>query len=105
MKLAFTKMHGTSNDYIYVNAFTTKVPNPAAVAQKVSDRRTGVGGGGLILICPSDTGHARMEIYNAAGSRGEMGGNGSRIEGKCRYDHGRAAANPPKVDPDYSVKA
>ena len=104
MKLPFTKMHGTSNDYIYVNAFTTKVPNPAAVAQKVSDRRTGVGGDGLILICPSDTAHARMEMYNADGSRGEMCGNGIRCVGKYLYDHGLARANPLKVDTDAGVK-
>ena len=104
MKLPFTKMHGTSNDYIYVNAFTTKVPNPAAVAQKVSDRRTGVGGDGLILICPSDTAHARMEMYNADGSRGEMCGNGIRCVGKYLYDRGLARANPLKVDTDAGVK-
>ncbi len=104
MKLPFTKMHGTSNDYIYVNAFTTKVPNPAVVAQKVSDRRTGIGGDGLILICPSDTAHARMEMYNADGSRGEMCGNGIRCVGKYLYDRGLARANPLKVDTDAGVK-
>jgi diaminopimelate epimerase len=104
MKLPFTKMHGISNDYIYVNAFTTKVPDPAAVAQKVSDRRTGIGGDGLILICPSDTAHARMEMYNADGSRGEMCGNGIRCIGKYVYEHGLARVNPLKVDTDAGLK-
>lgn len=104
MKLPFTKMHGISNDYIYVNAFTTMVPNPAAVAQKVSDRRTGIGGDGLILICPSTTAHARMEMYNADGSRGEMCGNGIRCVGKYVYEHGLARANPLKVDTDAGLK-
>ncbi|HJY84340.1 MAG TPA: diaminopimelate epimerase [Candidatus Binatia bacterium] len=104
MKLPFTKMHGISNDYIYVNAFTTKVPDPAAVAQKVSDRRTGIGSDGLILICPSDTAHARMEMYNADGSRGEMCGNGIRCVGKYVYEHGLARGNPLKVDTDAGLK-
>ena len=104
MKLPFTKMHGISNDYIYVNAFTTKVPDPASVAQRVSDRRTGIGGDGLILICPSDTAHARMEMYNADGSRGDMCGNGIRCVGKYVYEHGLARANPLKVDTDVGVK-
>jgi diaminopimelate epimerase len=104
MKLLFTKMHGISNDYIYVNAFTTKVPDPAAVAQKVSDRRTGIGGDGLILICPSATAHARMEMYNADGSRGEMCGNGIRCVGKYVYEHGLARVNPLKVDTDAGLK-
>ena len=104
MKLPFTKMHGISNDYIYVNAFATTVPNPPVVARKVSDRRTGIGGDGLILICPSDTAHARMEMYNADGSRGDMCGNGIRCVGKYLYDHGLARANPLKVDTDAGLK-
>jgi len=104
MKLPFTKMHGISNDYVYINAFATTVPNPATVARKVSDRRTGIGGDGLILICPSDTAHARMEMYNADGSRGDMCGNGIRCVGKYVYDHGLARANPLKVDTDAGVK-
>jgi len=104
MKLPFTKMHGISNDYIYVNAFATTVPNPPVVARKVSDRRTGVGGDGLILIYPSDTAHARMEMYNADGSRGDMCGNGIRCVGKYLYDHGLARVNPLKVDTDAGLK-
>lgn len=104
MKLPFTKMHGISNDYVYVNAFTTTVPDPVTVARMVSDRHTGIGGDGLILICPSDTAHARMEMYNADGSRGEMCGNGIRCVGKYVYDHGLARANPLKVDTDAGVK-
>jgi diaminopimelate epimerase len=97
-------MHGIGNDYIYVNAFTTHVPTPAAVAQKVSDRRTGIGGDGLILICPSTTAHARMEMYNADGSRGEMCGNGIRCVGKYMYDHGLTRTNPLTVDTDAGLK-
>ena len=104
MKLPFTKMHGISNDYVYVNAFTTQVSDPPTVARKVSDRRTGVGGDGLILICPSDTAHARMEMYNADGSRGEMCGNGIRCVGKFVYEHGLAKANPLKIDTDSGMK-
>ena len=104
MKLPFTKMHGISNDYIYVNAFDTQLSDPARVARQVSQRRTGIGGDGLILICPSDTVHARMEMYNADGSRGEMCGNGIRCVGKYLYDHGIATANPLRVDTDVGLK-
>lgn len=104
MKLPFTKMHGISNDYVYVNAFTTKISDPPTIARKVSDRRTGVGGDGLILICPSDTAHARMEMYNADGSRGKMCGNGIRCVGKFVYEHGLAKANPLKIATDVGTK-
>ena len=104
MKLPFTKMHGISNDYIYVNAFETPLADPASVSLKISDRRTGIGGDGLILICPSETAHARMEMYNADGSRGEMCGNGIRCVGKYIYDHGIATDNPLRVDTDAGLK-
>lgn len=104
MKLPFTKMHGISNDYVYVNAFVTEVSNPPEAARKVSDRRTGIGGDGLILIRPSDTVHARMEMYNADGSRGAMCGNGIRCVGKFVFEHGLVKANPLKIDTDSGVK-
>lgn len=104
MKLPFTKMHGTANDYIYVNAFDVRLADPGAVARKLSDRRTGVGGDGLILICPSESAHARMEMYNADGSRGDMCGNGIRCVGKYLYDHGLATDNPLRVETDARLK-
>ena len=42
------------------------------------DRHFGVGGDGLIMLCPSKTADVRMQMYNADGSRGEMCGNAIR---------------------------
>lgn len=86
--MKFTKMHGLGNDYVYVNAFTERVADPAGVARLVADRFTGIGSDGLILICPSDRADVRMEMYNADGSRGRMCGNGIRCVAKYAYDHG-----------------
>jgi diaminopimelate epimerase len=99
-RLRFTKMHGTGNDYVYVDCFAQTVADPAAVARVVSPRRTGVGSDGLILICPSQTADCRMEMYNADGSRGEMCGNGIRCVGKYVYDHGRVRKDPLRVETD-----
>lgn len=89
--LNFTKMHGTGNDYIYVNCFTEQLPElPADLAIKISDRRFGVGGDGLILIEPSQVADARMRMFNADGSEAEMCGNGIRCVAKYVYDHGLA---------------
>ena len=41
--MKFTKMHGTGNDYIYVNGFEEKLENPSEAAVKLSDRRFGIG--------------------------------------------------------------
>ena len=87
MKLRFTKMHGIGNDYIYFNAFDQKIPDPAALSRKLSDRRFGVGGDGIILICPSDVADAKMRIFNEDGSEAQMCGNGIRCVAKYLYDY------------------
>ena len=86
--MRFTKMHGCGNDYVYVDCFAETVGDPNALARAVSDRHCGVGGDGLILICPSDTADARMRMFNADGSEGVMCGNGIRCVAKYIYDHG-----------------
>ena len=89
MTLHFTKMHGAGNDYVYVDCFNNPAPDdPAALAVKVSDRNKGIGGDGLILICPSDVADARMRMFNSDGSEAEMCGNGLRCVAKYVYDHG-----------------
>ena len=86
--MRFTKMHGAGNDYIYVDGFTQPAPRePAALARAMSDRHTGVGGDGLILILPSDVADARMRMFNADGSEAEMCGNGIRCVAKYVYDN------------------
>lgn len=84
-------MHGAGNDYVYVNCFAEPFPkNVEKLAIAVSDRHTGIGGDGLILICPSEVADARMRMYNADGSESEMCGNGIRCVAKYVYDHGIA---------------
>lgn len=104
MRLPFTKMHGIGNDYVYVDAFQTRVEDPAEVARAVSPRHTAIGSDGLILIAPSDRGDCRMEMYNADGSRGEMCGNGIRCVAKYAYDHGIATRNTLQIETDAGVK-
>ena len=86
--MKFTKMHGLGNDYVYVNCLEEKIDNPSEVAKFVSDRHTGIGSDGLIMINPSKVADFEMEMYNADGSRGEMCGNGIRCVGKYVYDYG-----------------
>ena len=104
-RLRFTKMHGIGNDYVYVDCFAASVPDPAALARRVSPRHTGIGSDGVILICPSDIADCRMEMYNADGSRGEMCGNGIRCVGKYVYDHGLVNKSKLRVATDAGVKA
>ena len=83
-------MHGCGNDYIYFNCFEQTVKNPEALSVRLSDRHFGVGGDGIILICPSDKADAQMRMYNADGSEGKMCGNATRCIGKYIYERGIA---------------
>ena len=103
-KLAFTKMHGCGNDYVYIVADRMRPADPAALARRVADRRFGIGGDGLIMLCPSPTADVRMEMYNADGSRGEMCGNGIRCVARLHYELSGGRKNPLVVDTDCGPK-
>lgn len=81
-------MHGGGNDYVYVDLFREKAAKPAELARAISDRHTGVGSDGLILISPSKKADFRMIMFNSDGSESGMCGNGIRCIGKYVYDHG-----------------
>lgn len=103
-RLNFTKMHGCGNDYVYINCFEETVADPAALAVRLSDRHKGVGGDGVILICPSEKADGLMRIFNADGSEGMMCGNGVRCVAKYLYDHGIAQKPVLHVDTKSGVK-
>lgn len=87
MKLKFTKMHGCGNDYIYFNCFNQTITNPEGLSVSLSDRHFGIGGDGVVLICPSDVADAKMRMFNLDGSEGKMCGNAIRCVGKYLYDN------------------
>ncbi len=89
--MRFTKMHGLGNDYVYIDAITEPAledlnwPEPSIA---MSDRHTGIGGDGVILICPprDHTNHARMRTFNADGSESGACGNGTRCVARFLRD-------------------
>jgi diaminopimelate epimerase len=104
--LSFVKLHGTANDFIYVDAREGFPGDPAELAPRLCDRRRGIGADGLILVRPASNGDAdcRMVIYNADGSRAEMCGNGIRGLAKFVHDRGLVRATPLRVETDAGVK-
>ncbi len=86
--MIFSKMHGTGNDYIYINGFVENVENPTELSILLSDRHKGIGSDGLVLILPSENCDFKMRMFNADGSESEMCGNASRCVGKFVYDKG-----------------
>jgi diaminopimelate epimerase len=102
--MRFKKLHGLGNDYIYVDCFHQPIPaDPADLSRRMSDRHFGVGGDGLILICPSERADARMRMFNADGSEAEMCGNGVRCVAKFVHDHGLSKKNPLKIETGRGV--
>jgi diaminopimelate epimerase len=104
-RLAFHKLHGTANDFVYVDARTGLPDDPPTLARHLCDRHRGIGADGLILLQRSAHADCRMEIFNADGSRAEMCGNGIRGFAKYVLDHGLVAAEPLRIETDAGVKS
>lgn len=104
MKLHFTKMHGTGNDYVYVDLFRETVAEPEKLSVRVSDRHFGIGSDGLILITPSQTADCGMRIFNADGSEAQMCGNGIRCAAKYAYEHGIAEDTTVLIETKSGIK-
>lgn len=102
--MKFTKMQGIGNDYIYVNCFEEQVVNPEQLSVRLSDRRFGIGGDGLILIMPSQIADFKMRIFNADGSEAMMCGNGTRCIGKYVYEHGLANKTHITLETNSGIK-
>jgi diaminopimelate epimerase len=102
--LPFAKLHGTANDFIYVDARAGFPGDPAAIARRLCDRRRGIGADGLILLLPSTEADGRMVIYNGDGSRAEMCGNGIRGLAKFAHERGLIPKNPLSLETDAGVK-
>ena len=103
-KLDFTKMHGCGNDYVYIDCFKQDVEAPELLARTLSDRHKGVGGDGVILICPSETADAKMRMFNADGSEGRMCGNGVRCVAEYLFRHGYVSGTAADVETLSGVK-
>ncbi|WP_434063736.1 diaminopimelate epimerase [Phycicoccus sonneratiae] len=90
-RLAYTKGHGTENDFVLVPDLDGALGLSAARAARLADRRAGIGGDGVIRVVPTEladepavreqAGAARwfMDYRNADGSAAEMCGNGTRV--------------------------
>ena len=92
--MRFTKMHGCGNDYVYIDAWAEDLPKDLPeLARRISNRHTGVGSDGLIIVGPDDHADARMTMFNADGSQSEMCGNGIRCAAKLAYDHKRVRSS------------
>lgn len=104
MPMKFYKMHGIGNDYIYFDCFKDKIFQPEKLAVRLSDRHFGIGGDGIILLCPSDKADIKMRMFNADGSEGRMCGNGIRCLSYLAYNLGYVRGNGCTVETLSGIK-
>lgn len=103
-QIRFTKMEGCGNDYIYVSTFDQQIDYFPALAKTLSDRHFGIGGDGVIFICPSDKADAQMRMFNEDGSEGMMCGNGIRCVAKFLYEKGIAKKETLAIETRSGIK-
>jgi diaminopimelate epimerase len=91
MNIPFTKAHGARNDFLLT--WRQEVPSDAdfpALARAICDRHTGVGADGWLLLSPSSTADATLELWNSDGSTSGLSGNGTRCAALYLIEKGRA---------------
>lgn len=102
--MKFYKMQGAGNDYIYFDCMKKELPNPEELSVKLSDRHFGIGGDGIILLCPSKIADCKMRMFNADGSEGKMCGNGVRCVAKLAHDLGYVRKDTCRVETLSGIK-
>lgn len=100
----FVKMQGAGNDYIYFDCLHGELEKPESLAVRLSDRHKGIGGDGIVLICESAVADAKMRMFNADGSEGNMCGNAIRCVGKYLYDGGIVHGEDMTVETRSGIK-
>ena len=106
-RIHFTKMDGAGNDYIYVDTTRYPISDPQTASVKWSNRHTGIGSDGLVLIGkPSILSGVdfSMRIFNADGSEAKMCGNASRCIGKYLYERHLTDSSEIKLETLSGVK-
>ncbi len=105
MRRKFVKMHGAGNDYIYFDCLQEDIADKGGVALRLSDRHKGIGGDGAVFICPSKVADARMRMFNADGSEGNMCGNAIRCVAKYLYDSGIVSKEEMRIETKSGIKS
>lgn len=104
--IPFTKMHGIGNDYIYIDCRESVPARLPDLAREMSDRHTGVGGDGIVLICPPTISgaHVRMRMFNNDGSEARMCGNASRCIAAWLHSRNLAPADHINLETPSGIK-
>ncbi|MFA5898955.1 MAG: diaminopimelate epimerase [Hyphomicrobium sp.] len=76
--IPFRKMNGLGNDFVVLDARARPISLAAEDAQRIGDRKAGIGCDQVIVIEPSTKADVFMRIFNADGSEVSACGNATR---------------------------
>jgi diaminopimelate epimerase len=99
--MQFTKMQGTGNDFVVVDANHSR-RNWSELAIKMCDRHYGIGADGLLISLPSKVADFKMRIFNADGSESAVCGNGLRCLVK-HYINANKVKNNSEIKVETSI--
>lgn len=90
MQLRFTKMHGTGNDFVVIDATRARFAPTPALLHRLTDRRSGVGCDQVLVVEAPSVPDVDFDyrIFNADGSEVGQCGNGSRCLARFVADQG-----------------
>jgi len=104
-QLSFIKMHSCGNDYIYFDCFNQAIDNLEELTRILCNRRTGIGGDGIVLILPSQIADARMRMFNSQdGSESAMCGNALPCVAKYLYDREIVPKENMQIETESGIK-
>lgn len=86
-ELAFTKMHGLGNDFVFFDGLESDLDLTPDEVMAICDRHTGVGGDGTITVRRCADADYWMDYRNSDGSAAEMCGNGLRCVARFVATH------------------
>ena len=100
MKLRFTKMQGTGNDFVVVDATRDAIALTPEQVRRLGDRRLGVGADQILLVEKSTKPDVdfRYRIFNASGDEVEQCGNGARCFVRYVHDKGLSDKSTIRVE-------
>lgn len=83
--LPFMKMHGLGNDFVIIDARSSRIELNTALIRAIADRHRGVGFDQLAVILPSNV-DAHLDFYNSDGSKSAACGNATRCIARFLMD-------------------
>jgi diaminopimelate epimerase len=99
MRITFTKMQGTGNDFVVLDETQGRLHLSAAQYRWLADRHFGVGADQILTVRPAPSPEVDFEyvIHNADGGEVEQCGNGARCFAKFVRDRGLSTKNRLRV--------